>query len=76
MGSTSKDKTVRVWDVEHSKPTFCFDDLKNPAHYLRWSPNGKLLCVNEDHGAMHIFDPRDDKSSAQTVKMTHEGLGK
>jgi WD40 repeat protein len=55
---------VRVWDVNKSEATYCFTDLNKQPNCLTWSPDGKLMCVNELKGAMKVFDIRENNKLA------------
>lgn len=49
MASISRDKTLRVWDVENSTAVYTHDKLTDNPNYLRWSPDGKMLCMNSNN---------------------------
>ena len=62
LGSTSMDKTVKIWDASEGKDVITIG-LPNKASDLQWNRNGKFLATCDIEGQMFgVFDPRTDAS--------------
>jgi WD40 repeat protein len=71
---------MRVWDVNKGESIFCCSDIPGRPHYMKWSPNGKLISICESTKGINIFDIRKAKTihddSALRVEKAHTAIGK
>jgi len=60
--SAGKDKTVRLWEVEHAQPSGSpLTGHTKPVRCLAFSPDGSLLASAGDEDAIILWEPKTQK---------------
>ena len=56
IASGSKDKSIKIWDVDNEAEKLSFDNLSGAVWDVKYSPDGSKIAGCTDDGKIYVFD--------------------
>ena len=74
LASASKEKTMRLWDIESQKNLAIYRDYSSSVNAVSFSPDGKKLASGDDDGNIYIWPIKKDSffEKANVVQIKHK----